>query len=977
MHPPQFTGRDTETRQITGALSDPPAMILVEGEAGIGKTRLVREALTGAGAGIGKVLVAVCPPFRQPLTLGPVVDALRQTTGTIDGLRLSALAGALRPLFPEWADQLPPDLPPLQDGTAARHRLFRALAELAEQLGVELLVVEDAHWGDDATLEFLLFLATRPPQRVSLLVTSRPEEIPSGSPLARLSAHPPAGMTCARVTLRPLQVADTASLISSMLGGEQVSEKFAAFLQKRSGGLPLAVEESVRLLCDSGQLIHHAGQWERRSLADLEVPPTVRDSVLDRAQRLTPGTQRVLQAAAVLTDPASESALALVARLPAGQLPAGLAEAFGSGLLIETAPGVVGFRHVLASQAVYEAIPAPARRRLHLHAARALEGAVPVPVAPLARHFREAGRPGEWCHYAEEAANLALAAGDDTTAATLLHDLLTHARLPAATVVRLARKLPAYGLSRHAFLDDLARGLRAALDEGCLTPLEQSEGRSQLGRILLNAGDYAAGVAELERAVPGLLEHRPLEAARAMVRLGWSDRTLWPARVHRQWLDRAAEIMTDTAFPATEHLELDVNRATALLYLGDQSGWDIAAAIPLEARNPYEIEHIIRACMNIGNAAITWGRYAEARRQLDTGLDLVTRHDYPTLHAGILANRVLLDWLTGTWDALAARAAALAGSDQVHPEIPHQARVIGALLDAADGAPGAEQGLWLLHDEERRRWRMELPFLATAGLARLLLSRGRVEDALAVTGEPIQVISTKGIWLLAMAIAPLRVEALITLSRHEEAAWLTAAFARGLRGRDAPAPQAALTTCRAILADGLKDPGPSARLFARAAMAWEALPQPHHALLARERQARCLMAADKPDVALALLSEVHRGLSDLGARADAERVAQPLRRHGIETRPRQHGGRRGYGDRLSPRELEVARLVATGRTNREIAQILCRSPNTVAVQLNSALRKLGISSRTALAVWAVDTGVAANSGGKKPDRHQLPGTRED
>ncbi len=186
-------------------------------------------------------------------------------------------------------------------------------------------MVEDAHWADDATMEFLLFLTNRQPQRVSLLVTSRPEEIPAGSPLFRLSAHPPAGMTYARVRLGPLQVTDTASPISSMPDGEQVSEKFAAFLQERTGGLPLAVEESVRLPCDSGQLIHHAGQWERRSLDDLEVPPTVRDSVLDRAQRLTPDAQRVLQAAAVLTYPASESALALVARLSARQLSAGLA----------------------------------------------------------------------------------------------------------------------------------------------------------------------------------------------------------------------------------------------------------------------------------------------------------------------------------------------------------------------------------------------------------------------------------------------------------------------------------------------------------------------------------------------------------------------------------------------------------------------------------------------------------------------------
>ncbi len=129
VRPPRFTGRDTETGLITSALHTPPAPVLVEGEAGIGKTRLVREVFTVLGTDAGKVLLAVCPPFRHPFALGPVVDALCQATYTAGDLRLSALAGALRPLFPEWADELPPEPAPLQDTTAAPHRLFRSLAE--------------------------------------------------------------------------------------------------------------------------------------------------------------------------------------------------------------------------------------------------------------------------------------------------------------------------------------------------------------------------------------------------------------------------------------------------------------------------------------------------------------------------------------------------------------------------------------------------------------------------------------------------------------------------------------------------------------------------------------------------------------------------------------------------------------------------------------------------------------------------------
>ena len=106
--PPGFVGRDTELARLSEALARPPAVVLVEGEAGIGKTRLVRELFASPSMRRRGSLVAACPPFRQPLTLGPVVDALRQTADDVRGLRLSALAGALRPLFPEWAAGLPP-----------------------------------------------------------------------------------------------------------------------------------------------------------------------------------------------------------------------------------------------------------------------------------------------------------------------------------------------------------------------------------------------------------------------------------------------------------------------------------------------------------------------------------------------------------------------------------------------------------------------------------------------------------------------------------------------------------------------------------------------------------------------------------------------------------------------------------------------------------------------------------------------------
>src|SRR5487761_1471631 len=296
LSPPGFAGRQRELAALAGALDCPPAVVLVEGEAGVGKSRLVREFLAFPAAKTGRSLVACCPPFRQPCTLGPVADALRQAAGDVAGLRLSPLAGSLRPLLPEWAAGLPPAPEPLEDAGAARYRLYRALAEVLDCLRVRVLVAEDAHWADDATLEFLLFLAARQREGFSLVVTWRPEDVPAGSLLRRLSSRLPAGTTSARITLAPLDVAATAALVSSMLDGKPVSQEFAAFLHQRTDGLPLAVEETVRLMADRADLERRGGGWARRRLADIAVPPTVRDAVLERAGRLDSGAQAVLRA---------------------------------------------------------------------------------------------------------------------------------------------------------------------------------------------------------------------------------------------------------------------------------------------------------------------------------------------------------------------------------------------------------------------------------------------------------------------------------------------------------------------------------------------------------------------------------------------------------------------------------------------------------------------------------------------------------
>jgi hypothetical protein len=148
---------------------------------------------------------------------------------------------------------------------------------------------------------------------------------------------------------------------------------------------------------------------------------------------------------------------------------------------------------------------------MHRRAGQLLERQSPQPIAQLTRHYREAGDLAKWSGYAEQAIDLSLAAGDESTAATLILDLPAEAGLPAAAMVRLIKKLPVAAFPVSGF-DDLVRALRGALRAADLDKRDEADLRFALGRVLIAMDDREAGRAEVERAIPDL-DHDPVEAA--------------------------------------------------------------------------------------------------------------------------------------------------------------------------------------------------------------------------------------------------------------------------------------------------------------------------------------------------------------------------------------------------------------------------------------------------------------------------------
>lgn len=948
-----FIGRDREMRTLAEAIAAPPAVMLVAGDPGVGKSRLVSEFLA-ANAG-SPALIASCPPFRQPYTLGSIVEAIRQAVEDISGLPLSGLAGALRGVFPEWAKGLPPAPDPLDDLMAARYRMFGALAELIGCMSTQVLVVEDAQWADDTTLEFLLFLTARRSSRLTMILTYRPRDVSPDSLLPRLTSRPPAGHRFVHLPVGPLDVGETAALVSSMLAGDRLSPGFAEFVHACTEGFPLAVEESVRLMADRADLVRRNGEWVRRSIDKIRVPASVRDAVLERAGRLGEDALAVLRAAAVVAEPADEAMLAAVTDLGTQRVVASLAILFSGGLLVESGTHSVSFRHVLAAQAVYDAIPAALRRFMHLRAGRVLERASRPSSARLAHHFREAGEYEAWCRYAEQAADLALASWDISGGLASLHEVITSGKAPAADLCRLAGKLPLSADMSEDECRKLIAAAQVALSDGAATPPELARIRFLLARTLISLGDVDAAMTECAQAAP-LLPQGSTEALLAMLLLGWARDARTPLSIHHTWLMRAAA--ATRAMPAVNRLRFEVDVAAAFLSLGDEEGWIQAAALPADAREVRDLMQITRGALNIADAAIRWGRYAEAEQRLDHGRRLARQNQFGRLDIELQLTTAELRWFRGDWAGLADVADALAVSDQLVSLARAQAVLLrGLLWLAAGNRLRATRCFQHQLAEARRRGFALLYMEAASALARVYLEEERIAQAVEITEEPAAVLCRKELWFWGLDLAPARVRALVAAGRADEAAEFGAGFAGGLAGCVAPLVTPAVQVVQAIAAAAAGEHAEAARLYGQAASAWNDLPRPYDSLLAAEQRARHLLAAGQSDEGMELLASASQGLADLGATGDAARVARRLRVNGGSAPRPWRGGRRGYGPELSPRELDVVRLVGTGQTNKEIAAALHRAPATVAAQLRSAMRKLGVSSRTALAVRAAQDGV--------------------
>ncbi|MFF3212944.1 ATP-binding protein [Streptomyces sp. NPDC002886] len=914
-----LVGRDAEIRAMRSALARPPAVVLIEGEAGIGKTRLVREVLARRPDRGTRVLSGSCPPLREPFPYGPLFDVLRTLAHAVPA-GLSPVCGALRPYLPELAERLPPACEPLHDPAAATHRIFRAVGALLAAVCPAVLVVEDLHWADDGTRDLIRFLIEDPPPGLAVVLTYRREDLPAtGLPLGRAYRRAP-GHESLLMRLEALDAGEVRTLAAALTGGP-VSARLAAELHERTAGIPFVLEEFVR------------GPG-----APTAVPALLQEAMADRTAGLDRPALAVVHAAAVLRDPAQEALVAAVAGLDEEAGAGAVGDALRAGVLHDWGEDRYGFRHGLAQQAVYEALLGPERRRLHLRAVTALAALPAPPLVRLAYHARQAGAVREWRRYAEDAAEHAREIGDTALAVELLEGLLDDPGLPAEDCARLALRLSraaTIGLTHRR----TARLLRRVVDEGAALPdAVRGDIRLNLGLLLNNqAGDHRQGRADTARAVAELHE-RPARAARGMAGLAMPTWGGEPYPVYLEWIARAERI---AAAHGDEALRLAVrgNHLVLRMALGEGAvrGEAEALLIAGAADRAGRLE-LARMCGNLADAAAWLGKDPEAELFRREGDRMAAACGAPYLRGIIDATVLRLEWSQGRWQGLGERARQVWEAAQGASGIESEARLVLGLLGAAHGEweeAGEHLTAAALGDPDNAA----SPVLAAAGAAavRIHLARGRAAAACAEADRGLARVRHKGLWGWASELAAAGVDAYVRAGRIADAERLTGEYAQAIAGRDHPLALAALPLCRAAVARSAGETREAAAHYRRAADALAALRRPHSAAQAVESALECV--PDSGELAL-LAVEFER----IGAVREAARCRRALRGSGHVTTARR--GRGGYGEGLSPREADVARLVASGRTNREIAELLFLSPRTVEQHVAKVLRKLKVSSRT-------------------------------
>jgi class 3 adenylate cyclase len=373
-------------------------VVVVAGDAGMGKTRLVNELRQRAERAGTLVMVGTNAEADLSLPYLPFVEAIGNYLATADveaiKLRLGpATCRQLAQLLPQMEMQTMLVEP--GDPAQAKQRLFESILSLlrlsAERSGL-LLVLEDLHWADASTRELLEFLVRRVRRtRILLLGTYRSDEMTRRHPLLPIMQAWQRADSAQIIQLHPLTAPAVAEMTSAIFDNVPVEAELRDFLHARSEGNPFVLEEILKAALDQGDIFRTAGGWDRKAIHHLKLPRTVKDGILLRVERLPDEQADILRAAAVLGKCFDYRILVGVSNHEQPIVLDALSAFVQMQLMDEERSGRYCFRHALTREAIHDDLIAPERERLHACAAEVLAKLPDTDRIDLASHLLAAG----------------------------------------------------------------------------------------------------------------------------------------------------------------------------------------------------------------------------------------------------------------------------------------------------------------------------------------------------------------------------------------------------------------------------------------------------------------------------------------------------------------------------------------------------------------------------------------------------------
>jgi DNA-binding CsgD family transcriptional regulator/tetratricopeptide (TPR) repeat protein len=865
----QLSGLNTS---LAGVISGSRgATVLVTGEAGIGKTTLLRHFANRA-AGSARFIWTACDPLFTPRPLGPLL-----------GLAGSASRGLARQVV---------------SGGKAFDVAATLLTEL-RRAGPTVMVIEDLHWADEATLDVARLLARRIDSVPVLLVLSyRDDELHRAHPLRVVVGELPGnGRKVTRIALAGL----SRSAVAEIAGAAAVD---ATELHERTAGNPFFVTEVL------------AGDAR-------QIPHVVRDAVLARAARLSGPALDLLAAAAVVPGHLDDWMLAALHPVPHGNLHASLDECMDSGILT-ACDGRVAFRHEIARQVIEESLPRGHRTRLHARALSVLQGNEDTAPdwARMTHHAEAAGDHAAVLRYAPIAARTAAAAGAHRSAADLYARALRFAgRLAPEERAQLLEEF-----AGEAYLtalgNDAVGSLTEALDIHRSAHDMLAEGRTlrQIARHLLRNGRLAEALATAEQAV-SVLEQLPPHPELALAYVLLSGCYAMVARLPDaiSWSEKAIRLGEDLGCPQAVYGGLN-NIGTVEILRGDLAGVQ-------KLERGRDLAERAGNSLGVGRAYLHLCWMLALRREWD----LVARYLPKAIdYCCERGQELWLDQLrslqleahlaAGRWQEAAEAAATVVAKPSPSSPVSR----CGALLVLARvRARRGEPDYWPLLDEALRLTKLatvrHLTAPVAAARAEAAWLEGRLADVITETEQarrpaagmdPLAALDVRcwrwragasddGVSVGACDDAPEPYRMLLGGDRHAAARW------------------------------------------------WQEKGSPYEAALALSG------SGDVP--ALRAATETLRGL---GARAAAAVLVRELRALGERAAPRESRiAVAGQPVSLTQREGEVLRLLTAGMRNAEIAGHLFVSPRTVDHHVSALLAKLHARTRSEAVAAAIRLGL--------------------